>query len=112
MRSRSACASGLLLLCLTVPAAVQAQFTYTTNNGTLTVTGYSGPEGAVTIPSSANGLPVTSIGQQAFFLKSLTSVLIPGSVTYIGGYAFEFCSSLRGVYFEGNPPTSLNSVVA
>ena len=55
-----------LLLLLALPAAVQAQFTYTTNNGAITITGYTGPGGAVTIPSTINGLPVTSIGDQAF----------------------------------------------
>ena len=109
-RLRSASASGMLWLLLTVPAAVQAQFNYTTNNGTITITGYTGPAGAVTVPSTINGLPVTSIGQQAFFFAGVTSVSIPGSVTYIGGYAFRSCASLRGVYFEGNPPTSLNDV--
>ena len=37
-------------------------YTYTTNNGTITITGYTGPGGAVTIPGTINGLPVTSIG--------------------------------------------------
>jgi PKD repeat protein len=109
-RLATACASGLLVLLLTFPAAVQAQFNYTTNNGTLTITGYSGPAGAVTIPSSANGLPVTSIAEQAFFFAGVTSVSIPGSVTSLGGYAFGYCTSLRNVYFEGNAPTSLNSL--
>jgi PKD repeat protein len=108
-RLRTLCAC-LLQLAVTLPAAVQAQFNYTTNNGTLTITGYSGPGGAVTIPSSADGLPVTTIAQQAFFFKGMTSISIPGSVTYIGGYAFEYCTSLRSVYFEGNAPASLNSV--
>ncbi len=55
-----------LLLLLALPVVVQAQFTYTANNGTITITGYSGPGGAVTIPSAINGLPVTSIGSEAF----------------------------------------------
>jgi hypothetical protein len=55
-----------LLLLLTLPAAVQAQFNFTTNNGTITITGYTGPGGAVTIPSAINVLPVTSIGDDAF----------------------------------------------
>ena len=52
----------LLLLALpgAVPGAVQAQFTYTINNGTVTITGYTGPGGAVTIPSTIAGLPVTA----------------------------------------------------
>jgi PKD repeat protein len=89
---------------------VFATFTYSTNNGTITITGYQGSGGVVTIPPSINGLPVTSIAQQAFFFSSITDILIPGSVTYIGGYAFEYCTKLRGVYFEGNAPSSGNSV--
>ena len=71
-----------LLLLLTLPPRVQAQFNYTTNNGTITITGYTGSGGAVTIPDripdTTNGLPVTSIGSSAFFdCTSLTSVTIP-----------------------------------
>jgi hypothetical protein len=59
-----------LLLMLTLPAVVRAQFSYTnnygiwaytTNNGTVTITGCSGPGGAVVIPSEVNALPVTTI---------------------------------------------------
>ncbi len=39
-----------LLLLLALPEAVQAQFTFTTNNGAITITGYTGPGGDVTIP--------------------------------------------------------------
>ena len=45
---------------------VEAQFNYTTTNGTITITGYTGSGGAVTIPDTINGLPVTSIGDWAF----------------------------------------------
>jgi hypothetical protein len=50
---------------LALPVAAQAQFNHTISNGAITITGYTGPGGAITIPSSINGLPVTSIGQQA-----------------------------------------------
>ena len=42
--ARTACVTSLLplLLLLTLPAVVQAQFNYTTNNGTITITGYTG----------------------------------------------------------------------
>src|SRR5438477_440342 len=65
---------------------VQAQFDYTNNgNGTCTITGYTGPDGAVTIPNSINGLSVVSIGFEAFsFKRIVTSVTIPGTVTNIG----------------------------
>jgi hypothetical protein len=67
---RTACAARLLpllLLLLTLPAVVQAQdYTYTTNNGAITITGYAGSGGAVTIPRTIDGRPVTSIGGSAF----------------------------------------------
>ena len=45
---------------------------------------------------------VTSIGGRAFQnCTSLTSVTIPDSVTSIGGYAFSGCVSLTSVNFEG-----------
>ena len=53
----------LLLLLLTLPAVVQAQFTFVTNNGALTITGYTGPGGAVIIPDTTNGLDRTSAAQ-------------------------------------------------
>ncbi len=97
---RIGCATKLpaLLLLLNMPAVVQGQFLYTTNDGTVTITGYTGPGGAVTIPSTTNGWPVTSIGVRAFSgCWSLTSVTIPNSVTSIGDYAFYWCFSPASV---------------
>jgi hypothetical protein len=92
-----------LLLFLTLPAAVQAQFTYTTNHGAITITRYSGSGGAVVIPSSTNGYPVTGIGDSAFGgYPSLTSITIPDSVTSIGYMAFWHCTSLASVTLGTN----------
>jgi hypothetical protein len=83
------------LLLLAAPAAVQAQFIYTTSAGAITITGYSGPGGAVTIPTNINVTPVTGIGTDAFAgCSTLTSITIPGSVANIGPSAFCYCLSL------------------
>jgi hypothetical protein len=72
----------------------QVQFSFVTNNGTITITAYTGPGGAVAVPSTILGLPVTSIGKAAFLFASFTSVTIPGSVTSIEDDAFDYCASL------------------
>jgi hypothetical protein len=84
------------LLVLALPIAGQAQFMFSTNNGTLTLTNYFGPGGgAVVIPSTNNGLPVTSIGVRAFSHlygpPPLSAVVIPDTVTNIQDYAFYDC---------------------
>jgi BspA type Leucine rich repeat region (6 copies) len=100
-----------LLLLLMQPAVVQAQFNIITNNGTITITGYTGSGGAVTIPGMINGLPVTSIGTNAFYSSTnLTNVTIPNSVTNIGDAAFTFCSNLTNVTLSTNL-TSLGYLV-
>jgi hypothetical protein len=62
---------------------VQAQFSLTTNNGAITITGYNTAAGLnVVIPAATNGFPVTGIGVDAFVENSsITNVVIPNSVT-------------------------------
>jgi hypothetical protein len=53
------------------------------------ITGYTGSNADVRIPSRIQGLPITVIGEGAFAHAQLTSVSIPNSVTHIGVAAFR-----------------------
>ncbi len=112
-----------VMFLLTITAKVQAgDFTYTTNvDNSITITGYVGSGGDVTIPNKIDGFPVTIIGNSAFYsctniisvvigtnvasigsraftgCHSLTNVIIPESVTSIGEEAFIWCDSLTSV---------------
>lgn len=75
-----------------------ADFAYTTNGSKITITGYTGPGGAVVIPGTITELPVGAIGYQAFLrCTNVTSVSIPTSVTTIGAFAFQGCKALSTV---------------
>ena len=82
---------------------MQNQFSYVTNNGTITITKFTGPGGVVAIPGTINGLPVTSIGAAAFYQSfNLINVTIPDSVTSVGSNAFYNCTGLIGATIGTN----------
>lgn len=88
----------LVTLLVLLPAVLRAQFSYVTNDGTITITGYAGTGGEVVIPAFTNGLMVTEIKTNAFFnCTNITSVTIPGSVGDIPYMAFSQCTGLTNV---------------
>ena len=99
----------LFSLCPAVFAAdTAADFNYTVNaDGTLTLTGYTGTQSNLTIPSEIGGKAVTAIGESCFAgLLCLKKVHIPEGIETIGDYSFEACSALEKVYF----PDSLKTI--
>jgi len=106
--SRHAIRVRLLMLWLVLPVVVQAEdYIFTTTNGAITITGYTGSGGEVAIPGTIKDLPVTSIGEYAFNGRSsLGGITIPDRVTSIGGYAFQNCASLTNLTI-GNRVTSI-----
>jgi hypothetical protein len=61
----------------------------------------------VVIPAMYNGLPVTQIRAQGFMnYSTMTSIIIPDSVTSIGSSAFESCTGLTSITI----PDSVTSI--
>ena len=87
-------------------------YLYTILNGEAIITGIQPAltlDGAVTIPTTLGGFPVTGIGHEAFNeCKSLTALTIPDSVTTIADRAFFSCDNLTSVTI-GNGVTSIGT---
>ena len=87
--------------------APESDFEYGVNKGTATITKYKGAGGAVEIPATLGGYPVTGIGMHAFAeYTSLKSVSMPESMTWIGNGAFAGCTGLESVAL----PAGLKSI--
>lgn len=92
----------------TVPVTTLPLTCVTNADGiSISITGYVGSVGALAIPDTLDGLPVTSIGEGAFSVcRGLTNVLIGSDVTDIGMGAFAYCSGLTEVVI----PNSVTSI--
>jgi hypothetical protein len=84
--------AAMSLITAVASAQQYADFTYTTNSGSVDITGYTGAGGSIVIPGVINGLPVR-IADNAFRnVGTLTDVSISNGVTRIGNNAFDGCS--------------------
>ncbi len=94
---------GLLLVSMVMLFGIgngiaQDDFQYQVSGGNATISGYTGPGGAVIIPGTIDEYPVTIIGYRAFQNKTaITSVVVSDSVTHIRDWAFENCTGLKDV---------------
>jgi hypothetical protein len=94
----AAALAGLLILAGSNAASSGQDFRYTTNNGAIKITGYTGPGGNVVIPNTIHNLPVTTIGDLAFNgVRTMTGLTIGESVRTIGQQAFYDCTGLVNV---------------
>lgn len=83
----------------------QMVFTYTASGSNATITGFTSKTyaGSLVTPITLGGVPVTSIGENAFrSYTGLTSITIPASVTSIGHTAFMMCSNLSSIKFASD----------
>ncbi|HXR04663.1 MAG TPA: leucine-rich repeat domain-containing protein, partial [Verrucomicrobiae bacterium] len=84
---------------------VPVLFTYTNNSGAITITAYIGIWGSVVIPGTINNLPVTGIGNSAFYeCPSLTNITMGSNVTSVAGQAFVGCPNLQAILVDALNP--------
>ena len=68
--------------------------------------------GSITIPTTLEGKPVVAIGSSAFYdCSSITSVIIPETLSIISGSAFKNCTQLKRAIFKGDAPSTFGSDV-
>jgi len=76
-------------------------------NGTVTITGYTGPDTEVVVPEKIEGMAVTAFSQEVFaYNRKIVMVELPVGITEIPAEAFRFCSALRNV-FLGDKVTTI-----
>ena len=102
-----------LLLVLFVVHPVTASITFEINregSAYMVLRNDRSSSGSINIPSEHNGLPVSSIGRNAFAGNgNITAVTIPETITSIGIGAFRDCDQLIYIIFEGEAPSLVNS---
>lgn len=88
----------------TVDAGDGWQLSYSISGDEATITGVQQAGSAsLTVPDTAGGKPVTTIGERAFRAQTaLTSVTIPSSVRKVGQYSFAGDTALSSVSFQGD----------
>ena len=85
--------------CIVYVEGIEGAYEYKEENGGITITGYTGTETDVVIPSTIAGKPVKKLGTYCFSFADteITSVVIPEGVTYIDNYAFNGLETLTSV---------------
>ncbi len=83
-----------------------AVFNYRLENSEVIITGYTGSAEIVNVPSVIDGHPVTAIDDYAFQNTSVVSVILPGSITSVGWFAFYGCFGLEIISI----PASVTSI--
>lgn len=74
-----------------------SRFLYSVRDGKAIITGYTGTEERIVIPSAIDGYPVHEIADNAFESSTLKSVTISNEISRIGWFAFQACPKLESV---------------
>lgn len=86
-----------------LPTNTLHSFKYSVNGSRATITGYTGSDSVLIVPSVIDGYTVTSVGVQAFYdNRTITAAVIPNSVTEIANNIFLYCRNLKTVSISNN----------
>lgn len=97
-------ASSAFFFCFSASAASDGTYLYELDaDGTIILTGYTGPGGDITLPAVIDGKPVTSIGD--WFMPNyysadpanIKSVIVPSGIKHIGKSAFSSCENMTNI---------------
>lgn len=83
-----------------VPAELQT-YTYAVSNGSVSITGYRGPGGRVTIPDTIEGKPVVALVERAFsghYSTNITALVVADTVSTIGTWCFLGANNLTTIW--------------
>jgi len=82
---------------------IYGDFHYTFNDNEVTITGYKGSGGVVTIPNEIERKQVKYIGDNVFSLpNNITAITIPVNITSIGNNVFTGCTSLASITVDAD----------
>lgn len=77
---------------------------YTIIDNSVCITGFEGTDAFLVIPEIIDGRVVCGIGKKAFLgNRSLQHIILPGTIEWIGDWAFGNCAQLRRVEFPCHP---------
>ena len=83
-----------------------SRFLYEVKDGKATITGYTGSETYIVIPSFIDGYEVEAVGESAFYSSKITTVIISEGVKRVDWFAFYTCPHLSSVTI----PQSVTSI--
>jgi len=78
------------------------EYLYSVTHAGAVITAYLGKEYDLIIPETIDDYPVVGIGENAFYNSSVTSVVLPNTLTGIEEYAFAECVFLQQVILSEN----------
>ena len=91
---------------VTEPLYTSPKFLYELKDGRAVITGYTGDDTYIVIPSHIDGYEVESVGESAFSSSKITTVIISEGVKKIDWFAFYTCPHLTSVTL----PRSVTSI--